>query len=231
MDIPKVASKATKYKMDVKKKLDSSEEGGAVRGASQVLCSSIVSVICNLSHVWYCGEEQPINFKDAPLASFFASAVLAHHATVLADTLASELGILSDTDPVLITTFRRVPPGTNGGISLWGIVCSGIGGFLVGLFTVLMDTASGLSPLQPLKIITFGTVCGLLGSLVDSLLGATLQESYFDPDSKMTYQHENFPQNAKLVSGINILSNAQVNLVSVVIMCALGGYLLGPAFF
>eukprot|EP00521_Asterionellopsis_glacialis_P000418 CAMPEP_0195247722 /NCGR_PEP_ID=MMETSP0706-20130129/1138_1 /TAXON_ID=33640 /ORGANISM="Asterionellopsis glacialis, Strain CCMP134" /LENGTH=206 /DNA_ID=CAMNT_0040299285 /DNA_START=25 /DNA_END=648 /DNA_ORIENTATION=- len=197
--------------------------GGQVKFSAVVHCRS-----CAISYTYVIVGRY---FKVAPLASLFASAVLAHHATVLADTLASELGILSETDPILITTFRRVPPGTNGGISLWGTICSGIGGFLMGLLTVLMDIFSGLSPLQPLKMIFFGSVCGVLGSLVDSLLGATLQESYYDAERKLTYQHENVPNNAKLISGVNILSNAQVNLVSVVIMCALGGFVLGPAVF
>lgn len=43
-----------------------------------------------------------------------------HFGCCLGDTLASELGILSTHPPILLTTLRPVPPGTNGGLSLAG---------------------------------------------------------------------------------------------------------------
>jgi hypothetical protein len=55
----------------------------------------------------------------------------------LGDTLASELGILSKSKPILITTLRPVPPGTNGAMSLLGTAVSILGGGAVGLVMVL----------------------------------------------------------------------------------------------
>ncbi|TBU36320.1 integral membrane protein DUF92-domain-containing protein, partial [Dichomitus squalens] len=51
-----------------------------------------------------------------------------HFACCLGDTLASELGILSRSPPILITTLKRVPPGTNGGLSVLGTLASVGGG-------------------------------------------------------------------------------------------------------
>ena len=65
--------------------------------------------------------------------SHLACALIAHHATSLADTLASELGILSKSRPILIVSGRRVPPGTNGGVTLAGTGCSALGGLVIGL--------------------------------------------------------------------------------------------------
>ncbi|TBU41905.1 integral membrane protein DUF92-domain-containing protein, partial [Dichomitus squalens] len=47
-----------------------------------------------------------------------------HFACCLGDTLASELGILSRSRPILISTLKPVPPETNGGLSVVGTLAS-----------------------------------------------------------------------------------------------------------
>jgi uncharacterized membrane protein len=48
-----------------------------------------------------------------------------------------QLGILSKSRPILLTTLRTVPPGTNGGISALGVIVSILGGALVGAASAL----------------------------------------------------------------------------------------------
>ena len=73
-------------------------------------------------------------------------------------------------------------PGTNGGVSLVGSLASVVGGLCVGLayFLTLIfsipDEKLSNAPSQWL-LIPVGGLLGLLGSTVDSLLGATLQYS------------------------------------------------------
>lgn len=225
-----IGSWATKYKKSIKQQKDATAAEGSARGASQVLACSIIAVVLSLLRARYCGEEEPIEYDKDPLAASLTCAILAHHATCLADTLASELGLLAKQTPVMITQpWKHVPPGTNGGVTVMGTLWSGAGGFLMGASQILMDRISGLSPLNVAFTLVFGSLCGIAGSLFDSFLGATIQATYYDTDTKRVY-HAGMerPKTAELVSGVNILSNEQVNLVSVALTTALGGWVIGP---
>lgn len=75
-----------------------------------------------------------IDFNSNSFASSLACALIAYHSTNLADTLASELGILAKgVGPILITSGKRVPKGTNGGVTLLGTGCSVLGGCIIGI--------------------------------------------------------------------------------------------------
>jgi uncharacterized protein (TIGR00297 family) len=98
-------------------------------------------------------------------------------AAVNADTWATELGILNPHPPRMITNPKKVvEQGTSGGISLVGTLAALAGAALIGLL------AGALSP-QGISWTTavIVTLAGLLGSLFDSLLGATVQAIYRCP--------------------------------------------------
>lgn len=89
----------------------------------------------------------------------------------LGDTLASELGILSKSKPILITTFKPVPAGTNGGMSLLGTAVSILGGGIVGLvmfFDLLLENPACRDEgyRWALDLILLGLFSGGFGSLV-----------------------------------------------------------------
>ena len=110
------------------------------------------------------------DFQKSPMESSLTCAIISHYCTCCGDTFASEIGILSNSKPFLITRpWRLVPPGTNGGITIWGTLWSGIGGFMIGLGTIFLDkVCSGFDIVPCSQILLFSTICGLLGSFLDT---------------------------------------------------------------
>jgi uncharacterized membrane protein len=92
----------------------------------------------------------------------------------MGDTLASELGILSSTPPILLTTLKTVPPGTNGAFSFLGTVASIGGGMAMGWTmwaTLSVENAACRDQTGDLFLLLlgWGAVAGGLGSLVRTI--------------------------------------------------------------
>jgi uncharacterized protein (TIGR00297 family) len=107
-------------------------------------------------------------------------------ATVNADTWATELGVLSGRPPRLVTTWQTVEVGASGGVTALGTLASLAGALaigLAGLIFLALDQAFGGPgrPLETVWILPVSALAGLVGSLVDSLLGATAQAIYTCP--------------------------------------------------
>ena len=124
--------------------------------------------------------------------------------------------VLSKNDPYLILNGRQVPRGTNGGVSLVGILASFLGGIVVGFAYWLpivfgSDQTEKSVPAQYL-VILLGGISGLLGSLIDSILGAVFQYSGWHEDMKCVVEQRG--SNIKHISGSPILDNHTVNLLS-----------------
>jgi uncharacterized protein (TIGR00297 family) len=96
-----------------------------------------------------------------------------------ADTWATEIGVLAQGLPRLITNGKPVEKGTSGGISLVGTLGSLAGSALIALTAWLVWPVS-LSGAQIWLAIGI-LLAGLFGSLVDSWLGATVQRVNFCP--------------------------------------------------
>jgi uncharacterized protein (TIGR00297 family) len=89
-------------------------------------------------------------------------------ATATADTMASEVGVV--TTPRLITNFRKVAPGTDGGISILGTAAGILGAALIGLSAYIL----GIYP-ELVRTMEIAIVAGTFGCFVDSILGAVLE--------------------------------------------------------
>lgn len=88
-------------------------------------------------------------------------------ATAQADTWATEIGAHAARPPRLITTARPVPAGTSGGVTPLGTGAGVLGATLL--------AGLGLWLGVPLRIAALGTLVGVFGMMVDSVLGATLE--------------------------------------------------------
>ena len=150
-----LGSAATRYRYDLKASEGIAQSHGGVRGYVNVFANGLVAVAAAVLSGLSGGNP-------LALALFLGSV-----ATAAADTVGGEIGMTAG-DPVLITTLRRVPRGTNGGVTLLGEAASLAGaaaialtGFLLGLGTVPVFTAAALA--------------GFAGANVDSFVGALLE--------------------------------------------------------
>jgi len=216
------SSQATKYKSAIKKKFEDNHQEGGQRNWLQVLCNGGVAMELSLLYLLDIGSvELPVDFRNHYRSSWLGMGVLGAIACCNGDTWASELGsVWTSGDPWLITSFKRVPRGTNGGISIPGLVASVLGGMAIGLAYMLAGLLAcsapdlALAPPQWKVILVAGTG-GLLGSLIDSLIGATFQFSGKDARTGKIVEVKR--DGVIPISGKQILDNHSVNLISSII--------------
>lgn len=165
-----------------------------------------------------------------PLYVYLTVAYFGVMATVNADTWATELGVLASERPRLITTGRPVAPGTSGGITRYGTLAALAGAAFIGVAAfVLIQLASlatrGELLLADLSIVAIAAVAGLVGSLFDSLLGASVQRIYWcDHCEKETErQVHGCGGRTRPLRGWIWMNNDMVNLLSSLV----GGLLAG----
>ena len=199
---------------------------GSNRDVWQVLANGGVSGAAALAY-FVLQQVHPAGTLASILWVGFAASL----AGANADTWATELGMLNPRQPLLLTTLQRVPRGTSGGVSLVGTLAALVGSALVGGMAVWVTgmgwaLALDASPWKALVAIVVG---GVLGSLVDSLLGATLQAIYFCPAcQKETEKHPQHTCGGKTVHqrGLAWLNNDGVNF-----LCTLSAALAGVCLF
>lgn len=212
------SSKATKFRAQQKKRLEAEYKEGGQRNWIQALCNGGMASLLALLYLLDIGcGEYPIDFYKHYRSSWLSMGILGAFACCNGDTWASELGsVLGTGEPFLITTREKVPKGTNGGISWIGLLVSAAGGLVVGVFhyvTVLytVDTAVLQLAAPQWPIILAGMFGGFFGSLLDSVLGATLQYTGIDEKGVVV---ERPGKGVKHISGRQILDNHSVNLLS-----------------
>ena len=138
-----------------KQKLGTAEQREG-RTARQVLANLGVAAACACLHAL------------SGTKIIFLLALAAALSEAAADTVSSEVGQAISERARLITTWERVPAGTNGGVSMIGTL-AGIGA------ATLVTVICVLTRLLPSKLLWISLLGSVLGMFADSYLGAWLE--------------------------------------------------------
>ncbi len=149
-----IAVVTTRIGYSRKQKLGTAESREG-RSASQIMANVGVAALgCIMFAVW-----------RTPIYLIAAAGAMAEAA---ADTASSEIGEALSERARLITTFEFVPAGTDGGITLPGTLAGAMASLAVAGCCVAVR-------LIPASALWFVSLAGLLGMLLDSVLGAVLE--------------------------------------------------------
>ncbi len=189
---------------------------GSRRDAGQVYANGGVAWALLIAYIFVPAEALYWGFVGA-----FAAAA--------ADTWGTEIGTLVGGPTRLIWSGQQVASGTSGGVSVAGTLGALAGAGVVFLSAVLV--ADGY-----LVTISIGMAAllvvggGFLASLVDSLIGATVQALYCAPDGRLTERAQGEGRSHALVRGQRWITNDRVNLACTLtggILAVIGASLFG----
>jgi uncharacterized protein (TIGR00297 family) len=140
------------------------------------------------------------------------AAYLTAVAVATADTWATELGIYSKKEPLLVTNWKRVGRGTSGAVSLPGTLAALAGSSFIVLTVVPFTALEG-------RLLGLVVLMGLVGSFTDSFLGATVQAQYTCNVCSKKSENKNHCRKAgTLSSGYAWMDNDLVNIFSILIV-------------
>ena len=141
------------------------------------------------------------------LEKYFFIAFIACLSEALSDSLSSDIGVLSKKNPVSIFRFKRVQNGLSGGVSPLGSFSCIIGTlFMATMFYIINFDVRGF----------FSIILGsVFGCFVDTFLGDLVQVKYICQKCEIITEKEiHCDMKCKKVSGLKVIDNCNVNLIS-----------------
>ncbi|MCZ7396966.1 MAG: TIGR00297 family protein [Candidatus Methanoperedens sp.] len=147
----------TRYKYEYKLEHGLAEARGGVRGYKNVFSNSLAAL------------SMAMMYKISAFDPFIMAAFLGSIATATGDTLASEIGQTYKGEPIMITTLKKVDPGTDGGVSGLGELAALFGAGVIALLSLMIIK-------DDLNLVFAVLAGGFIGTNIDSVLGATFQQ-------------------------------------------------------
>lgn len=190
------SSLLSRWNSDHKQSLSERSAKGGRRDEWQVIANGVVPAFLAMGY----GITQDAIYLVGATGALAASN---------ADTWATEVGVLARENPRIIINLRPAEAGTSGAISPTGSVAALAGGLLIGLVAATFA--------QDIRLVYLAGIAGLLASMLDSVLGATLQAQYHCPHcDQITEKHpvHGCGTSTVQVRGWAWLGNDQVNLIA-----------------
>lgn len=181
------------------KQTSNEEKNG--RNFIQVIANSLAALI--FSFIYFYTKQEV----------FMVAAAIGIAAST-SDTWASEIGKTSTGKNVSIVNFKQVPKGESGGVSLLGTIASFIGSFFIGVVFVILLRTKGEFTSNLSYYLLMVTIAGFAGCLLDSYLGIFLQAKYIEIKTGLKVEKYQKNKSLKLISGIHLINNDIVNLLS-----------------
>jgi len=154
-----IGSTVTKLGYAKKVALGIAQEKGGARGWRNALANGGIPALLALFGL----------LSHGPLRTAYLIAYAAAVAAAAADTCSSEIGKAYGKRTFLITTFRPVPAGTKGAISVEGT----LGGLFGALFIASLGVLTGRFSAEGALIVT---LAGFLGALLESVIGTVAEK-------------------------------------------------------
>lgn len=151
----------TKIGKEIKEAAGIAEGRGGLRGPENVWGSALIGTICAIAALFVSDFWQGL-FLLGYVASF---------STKLSDTAASEVGKAYGKSTFLITTFKPVPRGTEGAVSVEGTLA----GIIASLAIAVVGYAVGMVDLWG---ILWCAIAAFVATNLESVIGATIQEKF-----------------------------------------------------
>jgi uncharacterized protein (TIGR00297 family) len=198
-------------------KVTGSEHAGEPRGVRQAVVNCLVPTLPLIGYLLTGGSTWTFLYVGGVSAA-------------CADTWASEVGRLSGAVPRSLRSWRPVQSGESGGLTVLGTLASFAGAAVVGL------VASALVPHRlGLPILLTALACGVIGSLIDSALGAYVQVRWRcqNCDTIFERRHDCEIPYVRRASGVtwvdNDVVNGATNMLGAAIALLIYGALFWPA--
>lgn len=156
-----IGTAATKVKMAQKEAQGVAEKRRGRRGPGSVIGSSAAGCFCAFLAINGIGGEA--------FARLWELGFVASFCTKLSDTVSSEIGKAYGKTTYLVTTFKIVPRGTEGAVSVEGTLAGFLASMLLASIGCLMGEINALEAI-------ICVVAAQIANLGESIIGAALQE-------------------------------------------------------